>query len=240
MDTAQKAIDAALCGNWIEARRLNEQIIVTDPKNLAALNRLARALCELGRFKKAQSTYKKVLKFDPYNSIAQKAISRLGKIDQNGSNGKLKSIVPSQLANVNIFIEEPGKTKTTTLIHLGDPAIISTLDCGETVKLTPHAHRVSVETQSGMYIGRLTDDLSHLIIKLTRAGNEYQTIIRSASGEAVKIFIRETKRSPHLANQPSFPITDRPGYISFTSPNSIHDELPDVSTTEKIDVSTNR
>lgn len=232
MDTAQKAIAAALLGNWAEARRANEQILAQDPKSQAALNRLARSFCELGKFKKARDAYKKVLRLDPYNSIAQKALSRLEKIDKNGANDKLKSVMPSSLANVDTFIEEPGKTKTATLIHLGDPAIISTLDAGEQVVLTPHTHRVSVETQSGQYIGRLTDDLSHTIIRLARAGNAYQSFVRSASGECIKVFIREVKRSSKLAHHPSFPAQERPSYVSFTSPDSIHDEPPDVNPTE--------
>lgn len=233
--TAQHAIDAALQGNWIVARRLNEEVLYNEPKNLAALNRLARALVELGKFKKATAVYKKVLKLDAYNSIAQKAVFRIKKLESNGSGNKTNTPPTSPPPNASLFnfLEEPGKTKTACLIHPGDSITTLSLGSGQQVMLVPSAHRVCVETMNGQYVGRLTDDLSHLLIKLIRAGNIYQSIIRSVNKDTIKIFIREVKRANELSGQPSFPLTERLGYVSFTSPDSIHDGPPDVSTTEE-------
>ena len=139
---------------------------------------------------------------------------------------------PSTVRIAELFIEEPGKTKTVTLIHLGDEAMVSALDAGEPVKLQTHAHRVSVQTESGQYIGRLPDDLARRIIKLTRAGNEYLSFVRSVAPDSVKILIREIKRGENAPDIPSFPPTEKLGYISFTPPELVHEERPEMLSDE--------
>lgn len=218
---AQKAIDEALKGNWEEALSLNKQILKQTPEDEEALNRLARANFEIGNLKQAVSCYKKALKLDPYNTIAKKALLRFGKMKETRVKPKKKKTPAgdngSALSLADIFIEEPGKTKTVPLIHLGDESIIGILAMGEEVKLIPHAHRVSAQTQEGNYIGRLPDDLSRRIIKLTRAGNQYRSLVKSVFPQAVKIFIREIKQGPHIGNIPSFPANDKLGYTAFGS-----------------------
>lgn len=238
MDTlAQSAIEEALKGNWNKAEKLNEEILDETPNNKEALNRLARACLELGKIKKSLSSYKKVLKIDPYNSIAQKAIPRLQALENSPlSKEKMKKkangTANSPVSTANLFIEEPGKTKTIILIHLGDPSVISILDAGEIVNLSPHAHRVSVETEEGHYVGRLPDDLSRRVIQLSRLGYEYKSYVKAVTADSVKIFICEVKRAEKMTDIPSFPQTEKPNYVSFTSPDSIHEERPDVSTSD--------
>lgn len=208
---AQKAIDEALKGNWESALTLNKQILKQNPKDEEALNRLARACFELGDIKKSIFCYKKVLRLDPYNTIAQKAIFRLSKTKRKAK--KLRSLsLPSA---ANLFIEEPGRTKTVALIHLGADGVVNELTTGEEVKLVPHAHRVSVQTKARNYVGRLPDDLSRRLIKLTRAGNTYELLVKSVSPDSVKIFIREVKREESLGNIPSFPLNEKLGYSPF-------------------------
>lgn len=234
MDTlAQRAIDEAIKGNWPQAQKLNEEILKTEDKNREALNRLARAYAELGKIPKAITTYKKVLKIDPYNSIAQKALIRLNAIKDRPVKKKNGNRNPGTFITPNLFIEEPGKTKAVTLLHLGGVNIIASLDAGQSVSLTPNAHRVSVLTQDDEYIGRLPDDLANRIIKFSRMGNEYDAFIRSVSPECVKVFIREASRCPELKDTPSFPSMEKPAYVSFTSPDSIHEERPNVETAEE-------
>ncbi len=230
-ELAQKAIEEAINGHWEEAKRLNEEILRSDPENQEALNRLARALLELGKVNKAISSYKKVLRFDPYNSIAQKALERLtvGSKSPKLKDGPSDSISPGEPLRVaELFIEEPGKAKTVGLLHLGDDSVISALGSGEPVRLQTHAHRVSVQTEGGQYIGRLPDDLARRIIKLTRSGNEYLSFIRSVAPDSVKIFIREAKRGEGVSDIPSFPPTEKLGYISFTPPELVHEEKPEM------------
>lgn len=224
-ELAQKAIDEALKGNWEEALSLNKQILKQNPKDEEALNRLARASLELGDYKKAVLCYKKVLRLDPYNSIAQRALLRLAKTKKVKKTKKRKN-TPLPASTADLFLEEPGRTKAVSLIHLGDEAVINNLNSGDEVRLIPHLHRVSVKTMDRNYIGRLPDDLSRRLIKLTRVGNEYSSLVKSISPDNIKIFIRETKRSQNLGNIPSFPITEKLGYIPSPPQDSTQEEVP--------------
>ena len=70
-DLAQKAVAAALAGDWKEAEKINKQILKGDKSDVDALNRLARAYAEQGNLKKAKETAQKVLKINTFNQIAK-------------------------------------------------------------------------------------------------------------------------------------------------------------------------
>ena len=113
-DLAQKAIDSALSGNWREAIKVNLLLLKENSKDIETLNRLGRAYLETGQKSKAEETYKKVLRLDKFNSIATKNLVLLKTSRINRQN---KTVSPSSMP---LFLEEPGVTKTITLIRLGD------------------------------------------------------------------------------------------------------------------------
>lgn len=221
----KRAIQKALEGKWKEAIELNKQVLSQDKNNIEALNRLGHAYVESGKINEAKKTYEKVLKLDPFNSIAQRALERIEK-----GHGKKKQ--GTEKTRDTSFLEEPGKTKTVSLIHLGDSEVIANLDAGEETSLVPHKHRVSIETMEGNYIGRLPDDLSSRLIKLIRGGNKYKAVIKSADPDAVRVFLKETERAPKYKDIPSFPTNEKVGYVAFTPPELVHEEKPEVSTFE--------
>ena len=212
---AQKAISLALSGDWKEALEVNLAIIKTKPDDVDSLTRLSRAYSELGNIKKAKEVAQNVLKLDPFNSIAQKSLEKwkgLKKIDKNN---------PSLSASPQNFIEEPGKTKTTSLLHPGDPKILVKIDAGDIVYLTTHSHRVCVIDADSKYIGKLPDDLSLRIKMLTSKGYEYIASIKSINKCGAKIFLRETFRPPKFKDIPSFS-TEKIEYIAYTPPELVH------------------
>ena len=212
---AQKAISAALKANWEEAVRLNKLILKQDSKDVDALNRLARAHVELGEIGKAKKIAQKTLKIDPFNTIAAKSLQKWRKLRKGEKTGKAT-------LSAGAFLEEPGKTKMVSLLHLGDSKkVLVKLDAGDEVRFKSGSHRVSVYTLDGKYIGRLPDDLSARLRKLIRRGNEYQVLIKSSEPQEVKVFIRETKRAKKFADTPSFS-TEKIDYISFTLPELVH------------------
>ncbi len=215
---AQRAIDAALLNQWQEAVKLNQKIIKKDPKNVPALNRLTKAFLELGKKKDGRATIKKVLSIDKFNPIALKNLNKIGV-----STAKKGFLGPS---DPDLFIEEPGKTKTISLINLADKAVINKLAIGEEVKLVPRQRRISLLTQTDVYIGKLPDDSSQRLISLIKGGNKYQAFIRSTS-DGVKVFLRETFRSKKFANFPSF-VSQESEYQSFTPPDLVHEEPPEM------------
>lgn len=213
-DLAQKAVNFALSGEWEEALKLNKQILKENPKDVDALNRLARTYAELGNLQKARTTAKKVVKIDQFNSIAVKSLDKWKGL-------KKGETITSGPSSARTFLEEPGKTKIVSLLHLGGAKVIAKLDSGDQVKLKIQSHRISITTSDGKYIGRLSDDLSARLKKLISYGNEYQAFVKSTDKSDVKIFIRETKRSEQLSDIPSFS-TDKIDYISFTPPELVH------------------
>lgn len=211
---AQQAILSALSCDWEKAVSINERIIKENPNDVDALNRLARAQAELGKFKKARETAQKAIKIDPFNTIALKSLSKWKNL-QKGSSYR------SSPTNAHIFLEEPGKTKIISLMHLGSAKILANLDAGDEVSLNTHSHRVSVATSDGKYVGRLPDNLSVRLKKLISLGYLYQTFIKSITCSEVKVFIREVERSPKLEDVPSFS-GEKIDYISFTPPELVH------------------
>lgn len=215
-DLAQDAISAALAGNWQKALQVNQEILKNETNDVDALNRTARAYAELGNVQKAREIVGGVLKIDPFNTIAQKSFERWKGL----KNGDAVSSGPTAS---QVFLEEPGKTKIVSLLHLGGTDTIAELDAGDELKFNCHSHRVSVTTMQGKYIGRLPDDLSARIRKLDKLGYEYRSFIKSVDKTEVKIFIRETKRPTKLSDIHSFP-AERINYISYTPPELVHEE----------------
>lgn len=217
-ELAQIAINCALQCNWDQAIKTNLSILKENKEDVDALNRLSRAYFEIGEISKAKKMSLEAIKISPINNIAINALEKYkhytplkGGKKSSGKSGSKTSTVSSNASQGNhnndasIFIEEPGKTKITTLINLGPEKVYSLLSAGDIVKLMPHTHKVSVTTMSGAYIGKLTDDLSARIRKLTKGGNKYLVLIKSIAKNSVKIFIKELSRGKELQNTQSFP-----------------------------------
>lgn len=217
LDPAQEAISAALKGNWNKAVELNEKILEETSDDIEALNRLARAYSELGNIKKAKLNAQKVLKLDAFNSIATKCLKKWSAANAGKPNG-----VSSQMSrDARTFLEMPGKTKITSLIHIGDSKTIAGLNTGDELKLNARKHRVSVVTPEGNYVGILADNLSSRLRRFIQLGNEYEVLVKSIDSTNIKIFIREVSRSEKAGDSPSFP-SEKIEYISFTPPELVH------------------
>jgi len=219
----KQAIQAAIKGSWQKAVDLNRQILKENPKNIAALNRLARAFWELNKVDQAQKTYRKVLTFDPYNSIATKNLQRLVKKSKKSQQKKIA--YPS-----NLFLEEPGKTKTIKLIRLASADVLAELSNGQTVKLEPKKRTISVNTENKVYLGTIPDDLSLRLIKFINGGNRYQAFVKAIDKQHLEIFVREIFRSKRFRNFPSFAPSGS-SYLSYLSPKSVYEEKPETTPT---------
>ncbi len=228
MDHIQSAVRAALEGRWKDAVSENLAALKDNPKDTDILNRLGRAYLETGQKTKALTTYQQVLKLDKFNTIAQKnlVIIKNTKVLPNKSSSGMGASLP-------VFLEEPGVTKTLSLIRLGDTNLLSNLYPGDEVKIVSREHSVCVLNADNQYLGRLPDDLSSRLRVFIQAGNTYQAWIRSVAPGVVKIFIKEIERSKQFKQTPSFPLTEKLTYAAFTPPELIHEEKPDVSATEE-------
>lgn len=206
MNTTEKiqsqAIKAALTQDWAEAIRLNQEILKDESNHIPTLNRLGFAYMQSGQIKQAKSTYQSVIDIDRFNPIAQKSLEKLQKIKSNISptptNGQVGVFTTT-------FLEEPGKTKTVTLVRPTTTSRIVSLNPGTPVELICKKKGLTVETPDGDYVGSLPDDIGFRLAKLIKCGYTYQTVIKNCQNKSISVFIRETTRPPVNGDLVSFP-----------------------------------
>ncbi len=191
-----QAIKAALKQNWDRAVTLNQHILQLNSSHIPALNRLAKAYEKTSQVQQAKRTYKKVLKHDQYNNIAQSNLKRL----KNTNSSHTPS---STLSGDFSFIEEPGKTKTIWLTKVVTK-LLPQLENSQRVQLEPNRHRITVLTQDNEHLGYLPDDLSAYLTRLMRLGSKFEAAIKKIEDRSVQIFIKETRRSKRLKGLPAF------------------------------------
>jgi tetratricopeptide (TPR) repeat protein len=191
-DLAAKAIKAALAQNWADAAALNQQILEEDPENIEAYNRLAKSFSEQGETAKAKETYEAVLALDPYNSIAQKNLAKLG---QGGSPS-------SRMVSNELFLEEPGKTRSAILVEPQKKRLAG-LTSGEKLALEPRHGRLAVVTTHNGLLGYLEDTLSSHLLNLLQLGNTYSVHLL-ANTDVAQVFLREISQSAQAAKYVSF------------------------------------
>ena len=195
--TSNQAIQTALTGNWEEAIKLNKSLLVDNPKDVEALNRMGLAYTILGKSKSAKNTYLKVLEIDPLNSIALKNLKK-------NKSDLTKDPDDSVVIQVNnIFLEETGKTKVVELINLAQAEVLLTLLTGQSVDLSAKRLKIFI-SQGKKYIGALPDDIGKRLIKFIKSGAKYEAFVKSSNHQNVTIFIRELKRAAKFKDQPSF------------------------------------
>ncbi len=194
----RQAIQKALTSEWKEAITLNESIVAEFPDNIPAYNRLGIAFLKTNQPNKAKKYFKQVLEIDPYNTIAKTNLKK--------ANSKYHIETTSQIVNSShfSFIEEPGKSRVIPLSNTGEPQVIANLYSGFEVTLKPGPRKIRVVNSADQHIGYLPDDISLHLIKLIKAGYQYQTLIKSAEIGSVEVFIRELKSSKKMRGTPSF------------------------------------
>lgn len=228
---AQRAIKAALEKNWNEAVEYNIEIIQLEPENVEALNRLARAYFSIGQSKNAKKTWNKVLRIDRYNPIASKQLEKL-------KSSSLTKTLPTEkqtATNVETFLDEPGKTKTTKLVRVANPKTLLKLEPAQAIKLIAKKRLVTVATQEDEYLGSLPDDLSSKLVKFIKGGNKYDAIIRRVEKNNLSVFIKETKKSKRFQNIPSFSLQKSTKPIKFEPTQKISQPPIDITPTGEED-----
>lgn len=206
----QKAIDAALDSRWEDALKINKKIIKSDPQNVDALNRQAKAYIELGKTNLAKKYYALVLKIDPYNPIALKNLKIIKSLKPNGQSGNWprqrrdgRTDCHSKLSP-SLFLQEPGKTKMVNLLKVAEPQKLSHLFCGMKVEMAVKNRKITIVDGGGNYLGVLPDDISYRLLKLSKGGNKYELFVKSIKVNGLSVIIKEVFRSKRFKNQPSF------------------------------------
>ncbi|HSS93225.1 MAG TPA: tetratricopeptide repeat protein [Candidatus Dormibacteraeota bacterium] len=198
---ADDAVQLAIGGKWDDAVKLNKFIIDSFGADEETQNRLGKALSELGKLKEAKSSYEAALKLNPMNSIAKKNAARINTLLHQKEGLK----VGGTRVDLNLFVEEMGKTIITTL-ESAAPDICSKVAAGDVAELRAEGDGIVAETSRGLRLGLLEAKLARRLIKFMRGGNRYQAGVTSCEGSTVKLIVRETYQDPRFAGKPSFPM----------------------------------
>jgi tetratricopeptide (TPR) repeat protein len=198
---AEDAVQLAIAGKWDDAVKLNKFIIDSFGADEETQNRLGKALSELGKLKDAKLAYEAALKINPMNSIAKKNAARINTLLHQKEGLK----VGGTRVDLNLFVEEMGKTVITTL-ESSAPDICSDVAAGDVAELRTEGDGVYAETSRGVRLGLLEAKLARRLIKFMRGGNRYQAGVTSCDGSSVKLIVRETYQDPRFAGKPSFPM----------------------------------
>ncbi len=196
-----EAVQLAVDARWEEAVELNEFIIQSFGADEGAQNRLGKALTELGRLEEAKGAYDASLGINPMNPVARKNSAKLESLMN------AKDILkggPSKV-DLNLFVEEMGKTTTTTLRAAADD-VCSRVAAGDAAELRVDGDGIEVDTARGVRVGSLEPKLARRLIKFIQGGNRYQAGITSCEGSTVKVIVREVYQDPKFQGKPSFPI----------------------------------
>ena len=196
-----EAVRLAIDAHWEEAVELNEYIIQSFGADEGAQNRLGKALTELGRLEDAKAAYDASLAINPMNPVARKNTSKLESLIN------AKDILKGGPVKVdlNLFVEEMGKTTTTTLRAAAD-GICSKVAAGDVAEVRVDGDGIEVDTVRGVRVGSLEPKLARRLIKFIQGGNRYQAGITSCEGSAVKVIVREVHQDSKFVGKPSFPI----------------------------------
>ncbi len=200
---SEEAIALAAQGRWKEAIASNRAIIERFPDDVAARNRLGRALIELGRFSEAEEAYSKTLEIDPGNSIASRNLQRLKA--WNGV-GKLE-IEKARSLGRDFFASNVGKTGIVALTNVASLDRLAEIGIGGAVALRRRGQRVLVEDEEGKVLGELEPKHGVRLAKLMQGGNRYSATILSTDEGGLQLLVREDYQHPALAGQASFPPT---------------------------------
>ncbi|MDO8578091.1 MAG: tetratricopeptide repeat protein [Dehalococcoidales bacterium] len=196
--SGRQSIALAVEGKWQEAIDANKAIIENFPDDVNAYNRLGRAYTELGDYARARAAYEKAIEIDTYNSIAKKNLSRLSLLGEAGAGHEGHKIEPHQ------FIEEVGKAGVVNLTHVASPEVLAKMVAGEAVVLKVDGTNLTVENDSGEYLGHVGNKTGQRLVKLMEGGNKYTAAIVSASESSVTVIIREVFQDPSQAGKFSF------------------------------------
>lgn len=197
-DVVQLAVDA----HWDEAADLNRYIIDSFGADEGAQNRLGKALTEMGRLKDAKAAYDAALVINPQNPVARRNSQKLATLinaKQSLKGGQVK-------VDLSLFVEEMGKTVTTTL-RSAAPDVCSKVATGDIGELRLSGDVIEVDTVRGVRLGSLEPKLARRLIKFLQGGNRYQAGVTSCESTTVKVIVREIYQDAKFAGKPSFPIT---------------------------------
>lgn len=205
----ERALDLANEGRWDEAEQVNRDIIARGKPDVAAINRLGKALAEQHRYAEALDAYKQALDVDATNQIAGKNVTRLELLSTQPVPTESNRIARTQQARQTMFIEEPGRSAMLTVESDSPQHVLAKMIPGDHLTLHTKGEAVAVYTWDNEFVGYLPAREGQRLAALMESGNGYQAAVASVMEGAVRVVVRETHRSPENGNRLSFPTSGK-------------------------------
>ena len=206
-EMSRRAITLALEGRWLEACQPNRQILQLCPDDVDALNRLGKALLELGQYTEARETFEQAIGFSPYNAITKKNLERLSHL--HNTVPVLQSTKP---VAPHPFIQDGGRSRVTVLQTPAPYEVLAKMTPGDEVTVANGPNRLVVENQSGEYLGQVEPKLAMRLTRLINGGNRYNAGIAKINYPEVSVIIWVSYRHPDLSGISSFPASGKGDY----------------------------
>ncbi len=207
----QRAQQLAANGEWEEAVELNREILEGEPRDVAALNRLGKALSELRRYGEAYAAYHQAVELDPVNQIAKRNLQRLEPLKDQGDEGTGGAAERRRTqARQSMFIEEIGKTRVTELQKLAPNETLARMTSGDQIELKVEGKQIIAYSEDGLRLGQLEARLSRRLIALIEGGNRYGAAVTAVEPGMLRVIVRELYQHPSQAGRLSFPVETRP------------------------------
>lgn len=205
----EQAVKLAVGGRWDDAVNVNREFIRMFGEESEALNRLGKALTELGQITNARAAYERATELDPTNTIARRNLDKMAGMQDSAAAAAQASQVDTRL-----FVEETGKATVANLQAL-DPDRKNSIDAGDLVELKIEGSAVNVQTREGGYVGMVEPKVGMRLARMMSAGNQYSAAIVSVS-PGIRVMIREIYQHPSMVGRVSFPQARATDFRGFT------------------------
>jgi tetratricopeptide (TPR) repeat protein len=196
-----EAIALALESRWPEALSVNQALVERHGADEDTLNRIGKALMELGQREEALASYSTSLQMNPLNLIAQKNVRKLTAMLES----KSTAAGSAAAIDVELFTEEPGKSAITVLSAPSKNATVS-IAPGDVVELYREGSTLRAQTSRGVSLGEVDTKIARRLVPLMETGNRYSAAVARLEDERVEIILRETYQAAENARKSSFPL----------------------------------
>ncbi|MHB8489432.1 MAG: BTAD domain-containing putative transcriptional regulator [Candidatus Dormibacteria bacterium] len=196
-----EAISLALESRWAEALAVNQALVERHGADEDTLNRIGKALTELGRREEALASYSGSLQINPLNLIAQKNVRKLTAMLES----KSTAAGSAAAIDVELFTEEPGKSAITVLSAPSKSATVA-IAPGDVVELYREGSTLRAQTSRGVSLGEVDTKIARRLVPLMETGNRYSAAVARLEDERVEIILRETYQAAENARKSSFPL----------------------------------
>src|SRR5438552_17420215 len=135
------------------------------------------------------------------NNIAKKNAARINALLHQKEGLK----VGGTRVDLNLFVEEMGKTVITTVESPPKADICSKVAAGDVAELRIEDDGIMTETSRGVKLGLLEAKLAGRLTKFMRGGNRYQGGVTSCDGNSVELIVGGSYQDPRFAGTPRLP-----------------------------------